>query len=97
MLGFVTLRGRLLAEVQRRLQCGEWTERALARATGISQPHVHHLVKGDRSLTPEMADALLLALHLRISDLLTAQEREPDAPVRRAPGIASLPRWRRAS
>jgi plasmid maintenance system antidote protein VapI len=97
MIGFITIRSRLLLEVQRRLQRGEWTERALARAAGISQPHMHHLLKGDRSLTPEMADALLVALHLQIPDLLTAAERETDATPRRSPAAESLPRWRRAS
>ncbi|MGP8243509.1 MAG: helix-turn-helix domain-containing protein, partial [Bryobacteraceae bacterium] len=49
---------------------GELTERALARATGVSQPHIHNVLKGRRELSVEMADAILEALHLDAHDLL---------------------------
>jgi AraC-like DNA-binding protein len=60
---FELLQLRLIAHVQQRVQRGELTERALARHTGISQPHLHNMLKGARALSPHMADLLLHYLH----------------------------------
>jgi plasmid maintenance system antidote protein VapI len=49
---------------------GELTERALARTTGVSQPHIHNALKGKRQLSVEMADVILIALHLDAYDLM---------------------------
>jgi transcriptional regulator with XRE-family HTH domain len=71
---FEVLQGRLIAHVHARVQRGEVTERALARHTGISQPHLHNVPKGVRVLSPQMADLLLHRLHITLVDLLSADE-----------------------
>jgi hypothetical protein len=71
---FELLQLRLIANVRRRVQHGELTERGLARATGISQPHLHNMLKGVRVLSPPMADLLLRHLHMTVLDLLDTDE-----------------------
>jgi len=71
---FELLQLRLIAHVQRRVHSGELTERSLARHTGISQPHLHNMLKGARVLSPQMADILLRYLHLSLLDLLDENE-----------------------
>ena len=73
-MDFCDLHGRLLQDVKRRVSGGEITERSLARATGISQPHMHNVLKGIRDLTPLNADRILRALRLTICDLLEIRE-----------------------
>jgi hypothetical protein len=65
---------RLITHVQGRLQRGELTERGLARRTGISQPHLHNVLKGVRGLSPQMGDLLLRHLHITLIDLLNTDE-----------------------
>ena len=67
---FYLLRARLLALIRLRMEDGEFSERGLARAVGLSQPHVHHILKGARALSPEAADRFLAALNLTVLDLL---------------------------
>jgi plasmid maintenance system antidote protein VapI len=57
--------GAVLADARSRLRNGEFTERGLARRVSVSQAHMHHVLKGKRSLTPALADRL--AAELRIS------------------------------
>lgn len=68
------LQRRLLDQVRLRLCNGELTERRLARMAGISQPHMHNVLKGVRSLTPEVADLLLASLGLSMLDMITPDE-----------------------
>jgi transcriptional regulator with XRE-family HTH domain len=74
MVGFQELRRRLTSYLGERVRSGEVTERGLARLTGISQPHIHNVLKGKRLLSLEGADTVLEALHLDILDLLTPEE-----------------------
>ena len=71
---FELLQLRLIANVHQRVQRGELTERGLARGTGISQPHLHNMLKGVRVLSPPMADLLLRHLHMTVLDLLDTDE-----------------------
>ncbi len=73
-LTFAMLQQRLLDAARSRVSNGDFTERGLARLIGISQPHVHHILKGQRILTPEVGDALLVALDLSLFDLLSDDE-----------------------
>ncbi len=76
------LRGMTFREFQQRLRynlCdrvrrGEITERGLARLAGISQPHVHHVLKGQRALSAEMADQILRRLRIDLLDLIEPGE-----------------------
>lgn len=60
--------------IREMVRCGELTERGLARATGVSQPHVHNVLKGIRTLSPEFADQLLQQLSLTLADLCSDSE-----------------------
>lgn len=66
-----------------RIRNGELTERNLAKRIGLSQAHMHNVLKGARILTAEVADMLMLELNLTVSDLVTEDAREPR---RRPPG-----------
>jgi plasmid maintenance system antidote protein VapI len=53
-LTFQDAQQRLLAYVRDRIHNGELTERGFARMIGISQPHVHNVLKGVRNLSIEI-------------------------------------------
>jgi hypothetical protein len=78
---FQSLQLRLIAHVHERVRRGELTERGLARLTGISQPHLHNMLKGARVLSAPMADLILHQLHMTVLDLIGAEE--PSRPNRR--------------
>lgn len=67
---FQTLQDSLLQRVKQQVRNGELTERGLARLAGISQPHLHNVLKGVRVLTPGTADRLLQQLRLSVLDLM---------------------------
>ena len=93
MLTFESLTVRLIERLRWKIRCGEWTERSLARRAGISQPHLHNVMKGERELSPGAADRLLHAAGLSLLDLL--DEREGDDARTRAiirDGAAPAPR-----
>jgi len=83
---FQTLQSRLVTAIRTRVRSGELTERRLARLTGISQPHVHNVLKGVRVLSPEVADQLLRELRLSLLDLLDAAELSAHLAVDTAAG-----------
>ena len=70
---FADVRNALTAVLRARVRNGELTERGLARLVGVSQPHIHNVLKGVRALSPDLSDQILQ--HLRIS-LLDLIERE---------------------
>jgi len=72
---FESLQLRLIDLVHQRVRRGDLTERGLARLTGISQPHLHNMLKGVRVLSPQMADLILRQLHITVLDLLNGEER----------------------
>lgn len=74
MIGFETLRERLLDRIRNRIKNGETTERAFALRSGISQPHMHNLLKGVRGLNMEQSDRLLTSATINIFDLMEADE-----------------------
>lgn len=67
---FQELRRKLVANLRDRVRNGQATERGLARATGVSQPHIHHVLKGKRLLSLEAADRILDGLHMDVLDLV---------------------------
>lgn len=85
-MGFEELLGHLVTEINLRVRNGEWTERRLARLTGVSQPHIHNVLKGTRKLTPEIADHLMAVMNVSIAELMsdaTAETRRPPAQISR--------------
>jgi transcriptional regulator with XRE-family HTH domain len=79
---FDDLRTRLVNNLRLRVRSGEVTERSLARLTGISQPHLHHVLKGKRRLSLETADLILRRLDIDVRDLLSAEELRERRPHR---------------
>ena len=73
---FGVLHQRLVEHIQCVVRSGRLTERRLARLTGVSQPHLHNVLKGTRLLSPQMADQVLQQLRMTVYDL--PGSREPD-------------------
>ena len=71
---FYELHQHLLENLRCRVRCGESTERGLARHTGISQPHLHNVLKGKRILSFEKADEILVRLNLDVLDLIPPKQ-----------------------
>ncbi len=74
---FEILQKRLLAALQARLRNGELTERRLAQLTGISQPHIHNVLNGNRVLSLRATDQIMKRLKLTVWDL--CQDLQADA------------------
>lgn len=73
-MSFYDLQQRLLDVLRQRLRSGEATERGLARDTGMSQPHLHNVLKGRRLLSIEKADEVLRRLRLDVLHLVQTEE-----------------------
>jgi transcriptional regulator with XRE-family HTH domain len=73
---FELFKNRLLQKLRMRMRNGELTERSLARLIGVSQPHVHNVLKGARILSPEIADIILHKLRMSLLDLIEPEEFE---------------------
>ena len=58
---FADVRNALTAVLRARVRNGELTERGLARLVGVSQPHIHNVLKGVRALSPELSDQISTA------------------------------------
>jgi len=56
--------------VRTRVRNGYATERGLALLVGVSQPHLHNVLKGARQMTPALADRLIKALEIDLGELL---------------------------
>jgi transcriptional regulator with XRE-family HTH domain len=64
----------LINAVNALISNGLYTERGIARLTGISQPQIHNVLKGARTLTPETADLLMEKMNIALLDLISADE-----------------------
>jgi len=67
---FLALQARLISVIRVRIRNGEITERAFARMVGISQPHIHNVLKGARALSPELCDRVMDWLGITVLDLV---------------------------
>ncbi len=67
---FTEVRSSLVAVLRSRVRNGELTERGLAKLVGVSQPHIHNVLKGARVLSPELSDQILQHLRLSLLDLI---------------------------
>ena len=65
---------RLLTDVRNRIHNGELTERGFARMIGISQPHMHNVLKGVRTLSIGISDSILNIFHMSILDLASPED-----------------------
>jgi len=73
-MDFRDLRERLVAHLRDRVRSGELSERGLARIAGVSQPHIHNVLKGKRVLSLEMSDAVLRQLRIDLLDLMKPED-----------------------
>jgi hypothetical protein len=78
----------LIETARQRVRAGEVTERGLARQCGISQPHMHNILKNLRSLSPESADRLMGVLDLRLPEF-TGRIPVLDGRIRMVPLVKS--------
>ena len=88
-MDFGELQIRLVVALKSRLRNGEFSERRMARVTGISQPHIHNVLKGVRILSPHAADRILRSLHMTVLDLL----RPEDSPAGLCPRCGGASRF----
>ena len=73
-LDFAELQRRLVAYLSEKVRNGDITERRLARITGVSQPHMHHVLCGKRGFSMEMADQVMRALRKNLVDFLEPED-----------------------
>ena len=73
-MNFREQQSRLIAHLHALVRSGDATERGLARLTGVSQSHMHNVLKGKRLLSLEMADQVLAQLHLDLLDFIEPGE-----------------------
>lgn len=80
---FELLQSRLVSILRSRVRNGELSERRIARLTGISQPHIHNVLKGTRCFSAEIADLILLHMNISLTDLL--HPHDAGEPARQSP------------
>ena len=73
-MSFRELHDRFIESLRARVRSGELTERGIARVSGISQPHIHNVLKGKRLLSTDAADEILRNLRLDLFDLIQPQD-----------------------
>ena len=73
-MNFQELNVRLIAHLRDLISSGEISERGLARLTGVSQPHIHNVLKGKRTFSTEISDIILFFLKLDLLDLIDPEE-----------------------
>ena len=71
---FHDLQDKLLDELRQRVRSGAATERSMARDTGISQPHLHNVLKGKRVLSVEKSDQVLRRLQIDLLELIEPED-----------------------
>jgi transcriptional regulator with XRE-family HTH domain len=71
---FHELQQRLISDLRQRVRSGDVTERSLARATGVSQPHMHNVLKGTRLLSVDTSDQILKNLDMDVLDLIELED-----------------------
>jgi len=79
------LRKRLMDLAKHRISSGLLTERGLAKKCGLSQPHMHNVLKGVRSVSVEAADQILIALDCDVTDLILRFPFEGDLGTKAVP------------
>ncbi len=79
---FKSLEYRLFCELRESIRSGGVTERGLARMAGVSQPHLHNVLKGKRFFSLEKADQVLRSLGMDVLDLIDPNEWNQRRPHR---------------
>jgi hypothetical protein len=75
-MNFQDLHERLADHIAKKVRHGELTERGLARRAGISQPHLHNILKGKRFFSLQSADLVMYEMGLSVVDLIRVEDGE---------------------
>jgi hypothetical protein len=70
----MTFSSASLKKLRQRVRSGAATERGLARLSGISQSHLHNVLKGKRVLSMEKAGDVLRRVEIDILHLIDLEE-----------------------
>lgn len=84
-MNFGAMQSRLLVIVRERVGNGEITESQLGRLVGVSQSHIHNVLKGVRKLSAELADEIMDQLGLTSQDLTREEPSAGSLPFRPVP------------
>ena len=68
------LQRRVLAYARQAVERRLISENRLAILVRVSQPHLHHVLAGKRTLRPALADEFVRALGIHLFDLYTLEE-----------------------
>lgn len=90
-MNFVTLQNALLAALRDMIRNGDFTERGLAKAAGVSQPHIHNVLKGVRALSPAVSDRLLAAAGLSLEYLIQSATPETGGDISLGKATETVP------
>ncbi len=74
LITFELLQTRLIKVLTGKINRGDFTERGLARIIGVSQPQMHNVLNGKRTLRPVVADRIMQRFQLDVLSLITDQE-----------------------
>lgn len=75
-MNFLQFQDRLISHLREKIRNGEVTERGLALNVGISQPHIHRVLKGEKALSLFNLDLMLQYLSRNLLHFCTAGEIE---------------------
>ena len=76
ILDFEVLHGRVVKHLQDIVRNGVVTERGLSRMTGLSQPHIHQVLKGTKFFSMASANQVLRSLQNDLVDFLEPEDIE---------------------
>ncbi|HUA61785.1 MAG TPA: XRE family transcriptional regulator [Verrucomicrobiae bacterium] len=76
ILDFEVLHSRVVQHLQDIVRNGVVTERGLSRMTGLSQPHIHQVLKGTKFLSMASANHVLRSLQTDLVDFLEPEDIE---------------------
>jgi transcriptional regulator with XRE-family HTH domain len=85
LLNITQLCERVIELARQTVHSGSISERGLAKKANISQPHLHNVLKGIRTLSPEGMDRLLEALNVTVPEVLWSGSGNQFADIRSAP------------
>jgi len=68
------LQQRFVALLRKRVRNGEVTERGLAKLVGVSQPHMHNVLRGKRAFSLQTTDDMMRQLRVDVLDLVEPSE-----------------------
>ena len=78
---FETLQSNLVEILRMRVRSGEISERRLARLSGVSQPHIHNVLKGTRLFSIASSDRILRELQMTVPELISGEGEEAPCSV----------------